>query len=33
MKQIYKHNECLDELAYKSDVRVYKEALFTIDYL
>ncbi len=32
MKQIYEHNEGLDELAYKLDVRVYKEAQFMIDY-
>ncbi len=32
MKQIYEHNEGLDELAYKLDVRVYKEAQITIDY-
>jgi len=32
MKQIYKHNEGLDELAYTLDVRVYKEVLNNIDY-
>jgi len=31
MKQIYEHNERLDELAYKLDVRVYKEVLILID--
>ena len=31
MKQIYEHNEGLNELAYKQDVRVYKEVQLYAD--